>query len=60
MAANEKVQKLLDVQKQLHAEFNGPAAVDRLAQFDAHIATAMMVIDCLVDEAPRMEGYKKS
>lgn len=42
----------------LHQEFPGHAASDRLAQFDAHLSTALMVIDHLFDESTRMEGYK--
>lgn len=52
---NEKLQSVLDAAK---AAFPGPAAVDRLEQLRAHVATCQMIIEHLFDEAERMENYK--
>ncbi len=42
----------------IRAEFKGPAAVHRLAQVETSLATAITFLECLYDEAERMEGYR--
>lgn len=58
MTPEELKATLQDIKDKMHAEFNGNGAVDRLQQFDAHMSTVMMVIDCLFEESTRMEGYR--
>lgn len=49
---------LESVKQALHEEFTGNGAAARLDQFDAHMATCMMVIDHIFEESVRMEGYR--
>lgn len=46
------------LREKIHAEFSGYGASDRIRQFDAHLSTVEMVVECLYDEAERMEGYR--
>ena len=50
--------QLQDVQDALNTEFAGQAAVPRLAQFDSHMATCMMIVEHLFDEGERMDNYR--
>jgi hypothetical protein len=58
VSQSELVGKLKDILETIEAEFNGPGAEPRLSQFRSHMMTVEMVVNCLFEEAERMDGYR--
>jgi hypothetical protein len=54
---DQAVKALNDIAAGMRDAF--PAATDRLAQLDSHIATAVMVVEHIVDESARADASKE-